>query len=76
MMDWTGNSMNGWGYAFMPFSMLLFWALVITAIVLLVRHLGGPQGPNIQSEQPKQGGSEEILAERFALGEIEDRGNE
>jgi putative membrane protein len=72
MMNWTGNGMNGWGYAFMTISMLLFWALVITAIVLLVGRMGGPQTPNTQSKQPKPTTPEEILAERFARGEIDD----
>lgn len=72
MMYWPENGMNGWGYAFMTSSMLLFWALMIIAIVLLVGRRGGPETSNTQSKQPNPTTPEEILAERFARGEIDD----
>ena len=69
MMGWNG--MNGWGYGLMGISMLLFWALVIAGAVLLVRYLGGrsPQPANTQSAHRTP---EQILAERFARGDIGD----
>ena len=40
-MFWYGNSgVNGWGYALMTVGMVVFWALVIVAIVALVRYVG------------------------------------
>ncbi len=63
------DRMSGWGYGLMAFSSLLFWALVITGIVLLVRYLGRTTG------QPPGGdrrSAERILAERFARGEIDE----
>jgi putative membrane protein len=68
-MYWYGSGMSGWGYALMTISMVLFWGAVIVGVVLLVRHFGrgGQQspGPPSQSASPEQ-----LLAERFARGEI------
>ena len=69
MMNWYGPGMGGWGYVLMTVNALLFWALVIVGIVVLVRHLGGSrQG----SGTPGGTGPEQILAERFARGEIDE----
>jgi putative membrane protein len=61
----------GWWLA-MSIMMVLFWGLVIGAMLVLVRYLGGsPQG----GLRPPDGGrsrAEELLAERFARGEIDD----
>ncbi|MCM0618327.1 SHOCT domain-containing protein [Paenarthrobacter sp. TYUT067] len=70
MMYWDGN-MGVWGYALMAVSFILFWGAIITAIVFLARSMsagsrryaGGPH---------RTGGAEELLAERFARGEIDD----
>ena len=51
----------GWGW-WMGFGMVLFWVVVGLAIWLLVR---GGQAPSSGGPEPK-----EILAERFARGEI------
>jgi putative membrane protein len=48
-MMWYGDHMNGWGYAFMGLSNLLFWALLIVGGIALFRYLTrapGPGGPN------------------------------
>ena len=71
MMYWYGTGMSGWGYALMTLSMLLFWGLVIGAIVTLARYLAdsgraGRVTPIIHN------GPEGILAERFARGEIDE----
>lgn len=69
-MYWYGSGMSGWGYALMTISMVLFWGAVIAGIVLLVRHFGrgGQQSP----APPSQSASpEQLLAERFARGEID-----
>jgi putative membrane protein len=64
MMWWYGTGMNGWGYALMTVSMVLFWALVVVGVIVLARHLGrGRQA----AASP-----EEVLAGRFATGEIDE----
>lgn len=65
MWDWG----FGWGWLMGPMmiaGMVAFWALVVLGIVFLVRSLGGSAGPG------RGGGSEpeQILARRFAAGEI------
>lgn len=64
-MWWYGPGMNAWGYVLMTASMVLFWALVIFGGVALVRYLG--RADRVEAARPTP---EEILAERFARGEI------
>src|SRR5262245_34055803 len=70
-MYWYGDHMNGWGYALMTLSMIIFWVLIIVGIVALVRYLsrsGQPSGvPPAGRPTPDQ-----VLAERFARGEIDE----
>jgi putative membrane protein len=63
MMFWYDHGMNGWGYAFT----FVFWALVIAAVIVLVRYLVGAQRTS-NDRTPQQ-----ILAERFARGEIDEQ---
>ena len=65
MMWWYGPGMNSWGYGLMTVSMVLFWALVIFGVGALVRHLGRGERVTADRLTPEQ-----ILAERFARGEI------
>jgi putative membrane protein len=65
MMWWYGTGMNGWGYALMTATMVLFWALVVVGVVVLVRYLG--RARHAAAPSP-----EEVLAERFAAGEIDE----
>jgi putative membrane protein len=71
MMYWYSNGMGGWSYALMTVNMLLFWGLVVGAIVALMRYLGGTgratRGPQAESDAP-----ERILAQRFARGEVDE----
>ncbi|WP_072810854.1 SHOCT domain-containing protein [Rhodococcus zopfii] len=70
MMFWYGDGMGGWGYVLMTVAMVLFWALVVVGLVMLVRAMSpGPQpGP-----PPAPGPTpEDILATRFAHGEIDE----
>ncbi|MFD4510327.1 SHOCT domain-containing protein [Streptomyces sp. NPDC058457] len=78
MMYWYGHGMSGWAWFWMTAGNLLFWAALITAVVLLFRavlrpgtHVGGHPG---WSAQPPSGspGAEQILAERYARGEIDE----
>ena len=71
MMNWYGNGMNGWGYGLMTISMLLFWALVITGVVVVVRYLSR-HGGLTSNAQPGHRTPEQILSERFARGDIDD----
>jgi|AP12_2_1047962.scaffolds.fasta_scaffold11456_2 putative membrane protein len=60
----------GGGMAFGGFGMLIFWALVIAGVVLLVRWFGaGPSSSAASAERGK--GAADILAERYARGEID-----
>ncbi len=71
---------NGWGWVgwvLMSGLMVLFWAAVIAAIVLAIRYLAGPRhttghpfgsGPTRGEEKR----AEDLLAERFARGEIDE----
>ncbi|MGO8964760.1 SHOCT domain-containing protein [Mycobacterium sp.] len=66
---------NGWGWTgwvLMCVVMVLFWAAVITAIVLAIRYLGGSR--NTVSGPPNYGPSrpEDVLAERFARREVDE----
>jgi len=65
MMGWDGG---GWGMGFGFFSMLIFWALVIVAVVAVIRWVGPAGGAG----RPFGAGdrSLEILRERYARGEI------
>jgi putative membrane protein len=68
----------GWswgGYGMMMLSMIIFWGLVIWAIVAIVRHVGlqnAQQNARAPSSHvaPIQT-AQEILAMRFAKGEID-----
>jgi putative membrane protein len=73
MMMWYGS--NGWGWGGwipMTVGMVLFWALVITAVVLAIRYLAGPRDTAASPPGSAQKRPEEVLAERFARGEIND----
>ncbi|QNK81533.1 SHOCT domain-containing protein [Nakamurella sp. PAMC28650] len=61
MMFWYGSGTNGWGYVLMAISMVAFWGLVIAAVFSLI-----PSSRRISGRPTPQ----QILAERFAHGEI------
>ncbi|MFE0509120.1 SHOCT domain-containing protein [Streptomyces sp. NPDC058964] len=70
----------GWGGWFaMTVFMVLVWALIIVGVIALVRYLTGTHrrqdsGPPLSSGEPRWGSrrAEDLLAERFASGEIDD----
>ena len=70
-MHWLGSDVSGWGYALMGVGMLLFWGLVIGGVVLLVRRAGRSDPADVRS--PVSHTPEEVLAGRFARGEIDER---
>jgi putative membrane protein len=65
MMWWYGPGMNAWGYTAMTVSMVLFWTLVIVGVVALVRYRG-------KQDTTARPTPEELLAERYARGEIDE----
>src|SRR5512133_907882 len=71
-MMWYGDDVTGWGYAVMAISMVVFWGLVIAGIVVLVRYVTRTQEP--RDGRPADGppSAEQVLAERFARGEIDE----
>jgi putative membrane protein len=69
MMFWNGN-MGGWGSVLMVISFVLFWGAVIAAIVLLARALGPANRGTNPGSSP--GYAEDLLAQRFARGEIDE----
>jgi len=70
MMWWygNGNGMDGWGYTLMTVSMVLFWGLVIYGVIAMVRYLGR-QDRSVATRPT----AEQVLAERFAHGQIDER---
>lgn len=72
-MMWYGDHMNGWGYAFMGLNSLLFWALLIVGGIALFRYLArSAPGPSGAGPDPSRSTAEQILADRYARGEIDD----
>jgi putative membrane protein len=69
MMHW-GNAMGGWGMLLMTASSLIFWGLVIAGFVVLVRNLGSGRQAGAPTGQPPT--PQQILADRFARGEIDE----
>lgn len=67
---------GGWGLAgwiVMAVGMVAFWALVITALVLLIRYLARPRDTTATPPPAfTQTRAEDLLAERFARGEIDE----
>ncbi|MBS4727911.1 SHOCT domain-containing protein [Mycobacterium sp. SM1] len=65
---WDGGGWGGW--IVMAIVMVLFLTAVIAAVALAIRYLGSSP----PSEQPGYGLSraEEVLAERFARGEVDE----
>ncbi|MFF8603141.1 SHOCT domain-containing protein [Streptomyces sp. NPDC015232] len=70
MMFWYGDGMNGWGWFAMSAGMVLFWGLLITVAVMLLRSL------DRAAQRPRGLGpaasAEQILGERLARGEIDE----
>lgn len=67
MMFWNGG-LGAWGWVAMATGMVLFWTLVVVGIVWLVRSTGGSGYREAATADPQQ-----LLASRFARGEIDER---
>ena len=74
MMFWYGHAVSGWGWFAMSAGMLVFWALVVGAAVLLFRALArtAPGDGPAPHGTPHRPTPEQVLAERFARGEIDE----
>ena len=62
---WSDMSNHGWWWGFGPLSMLLFWVLVIVALVALGKWIFDRPG-----DTPRGKTALDILKERYARGEI------
>jgi putative membrane protein len=72
-MMWYGGDGWGWaGWILMTVGMVAFWALVITAVVLAIRYLTGPRSTAASTSSAGLAGAEDLLAQRFARGEIDE----
>ncbi|MER7467250.1 SHOCT domain-containing protein [Streptomyces sp. NPDC097981] len=68
-MYWRDQDMSGWGWFARSFTTLIFLALIVAVAVLLARSVQRPAGG---PREPAGASPEQLLAERFALGEIDD----
>lgn len=66
MMYWD-NGMNGWGFLFMTLIALVLLGLIVSAIVFTLRQTGSRPQIMPPGDDPRQ-----ILAERYARGEIDE----
>ena len=70
MMFWDGN-MGVWGYILMGVRFVLFWGAIIAAIILFARSMGAGNR-RYEDSGHRAGVAENLLAERFARGEIDE----
>ncbi|MFC8448654.1 SHOCT domain-containing protein [Kitasatospora sp. NPDC057223] len=72
MRQWNDHDMGGWGFGLMAISVLLVLGLLVVLAVALTRYLGHPpqQRPPDRPATPPPS-PEQLLAERFARGEID-----
>ena len=71
MMPGSDHGMSGWGWFAMSTSMVLLWVLIIVGGFLLFRSLGRTTGPAHHHHAAQS--PEQVLAERFARGDIEEQ---
>jgi len=76
MMFWYDHDMGWWGYAGMGVGVLLFWGLLTVGIVALIRfsfsNSTTTANPVAPPQMPQTPAPEQVLAERFARGEIDE----
>ncbi|MDQ0092499.1 SHOCT domain-containing protein [Paeniglutamicibacter psychrophenolicus] len=70
MMYWN-EDMGGLGYVLMLLSFVLFWGVIITTVILFGRSTGA-SNRRYEGEAPGRSMAEDLLAERFARGEIDE----
>ena len=69
MGNWGWDHMGGagWGMGFGGIFMILFWVVIIVAVVMLVKWLAGGSS---RLDLPREKSALDILKERYARGEI------
>lgn len=70
-MMYFGGHMSGWGWTGAMVGMLVFWGLLIALAVAAYRALTG-RGAEWRNPGPSMVDPRQILAERFARGEIDE----
>ncbi|NKG20928.1 SHOCT domain-containing protein [Paeniglutamicibacter terrestris] len=70
MMNWN-QDMGGLGNVLMILSVVLFWGVIITTVILFGRS-AGVSNRRYEGEAPGRNMAEDLLAERFARGEIDE----
>ena len=66
MMYWFGNGMGGWAALMMGIGTVLLWGSVVAVVAMLTASARRERGRSGRDQR-----AEEILAERFARGEID-----
>ncbi len=64
---WYGDHMNGWGWVAASVTMLLVTALLVLGAIAVARQFRPGPGSGIAPTD-----AEQVLAERYARGEIDD----
>jgi putative membrane protein len=72
MMWWNHGGWGAGDWLAMGFMMVIFWGLVIALVVWLVRSARSGRGNDAGSGISTQG-ADELLAQRFARGEIDEQ---
>jgi putative membrane protein len=72
MMYYGGGHMSGWGWFGMTIGMIVFWGLLIALAVLAYRTFTSGDSVGGRNAGPASTDPRQILAERFARGEIDD----
>ncbi|HYJ55121.1 MAG TPA: hypothetical protein VEX40_06305 [Mycobacterium sp.] len=73
MMFWYDHDVSGWGCAGMVVGMVLFWAFVIVGIIAVIQFNSGAfRTEHTPSPETVDYSAEQILASRFACGEIDE----
>jgi putative membrane protein len=67
---WNGGYGGGWSWVITAVVLTLFFAVVSTAIVVAVRHLSA--GGRRTDQEGAARSAEDVVAQRFARGEIDD----
>lgn len=62
----------GWSWVSMGLGMILFWGLIIVGVIALVRYLANAREGHAPRTGAGQPDPQQILAERFAHGEIDE----
>ncbi|MCP2167593.1 SHOCT domain-containing protein [Goodfellowiella coeruleoviolacea] len=68
-MDWYDHGVGPWAYGLMVVGTVVFWGLVILSIIALIRYL---TSASARAHRGAAGAAEQVLAERFARGEIDE----